>query len=184
MGKGDLYLFLYAAGMGLPLSVLLWNLQRMRGRARNIVFVAEDLVQLLGEGEFARAVSRLEEVGGSMGRDVQELLHRLLQQPWVGAGEAVRIADDHVAPRGGSPLGVVACLAIPLGIFVSLATRDRLTEHGGGAVLVLGLVSFGVMLALPFCADHFKLRIIRAIHEVQRAAEKWLAKHREPGPRI
>lgn len=178
-----IFLMLMSAALGFPLSILALNLQRMRRRARSVAFVGEDLIQLLGEGDFRRAASRLNEIGGSLGREVQELLFRLLQQPWVGAGEAVRIAGDQVEPRGGRALGVVAGLATPVGAFLSFTGHAALTELAGYAIVWFGSISFAVILAMPFCADHFKLRIIRSIHEVQHAAEKWLSEHREPGER-
>ena len=184
MTRGDLILFVYAVCLGLPLSMLAWNFQRMQRKTQNIVLVAEDLVGLLEDGDFVRATSRLDEIGGSLGRDVQELLRLLLRNPWVGAGNAVRIAEENVAPLGGRPFGVIGCIAVPIGILISFSSRVRIVEQSGTAVALFGLVSFGVMLALPLFAHHFKLRIIRTLHDVQHAAERWLKAHREPGPSL
>lgn len=180
MTTNDLVQALFAVCIGSPLAILAWNVQRMRGKTRNILLVTEDLVLLLGEGDFARAVSRLDEVGGSLGSDVQAFLGRLLRQPWVGAGDAVRIADDHIAPCVTRLLGLVAFVAIPVGLVLPMATYHRPLQRAGLAIILFGLVSIAGLLTLPFYADACKLRIIRAIHEVQHAAEKWLFEHREP----
>ncbi|MEK7865209.1 MAG: hypothetical protein AAB434_00905 [Planctomycetota bacterium] len=180
MTTSDLVQALFAVCILSPLGILAWNVQRMRGEVRKVVLVAEDLVALLEEGDFARALSRLDEIGGSLGSDVQEFLRRLLQQPWVGAGDAVRIAADHVVPRATGLLGFIACIAVPAGLVMPMATHHRAIEQAGLAIALFGVISIAGVFLLPFYADASKRRIIRAIHEVQHAAEKWLSEHREP----
>ena len=167
----------WAVCLGLPLSFFAFHIQRMRGATRRIVLVAEDLVELLAQGDFARASSRLEEVGGDLGRDVQGFLVQLLAKPWVGAGEAVRIADTCVArPRVRAVL-LAGILSIPVAVFVGLVSRDRAIESQCQAVTLFGLISVGCGTLLPNYADACKVRIIRALLDVQRAAEAWLSAH-------
>ncbi len=184
MSPIDLNDALWAVCLGLPLSFLAIHVQRMRGEARKIVLIAEDLVALLAEGDFDRANSRLEEVGGSLGRDTQDFLHQLLLRPWVGAGEAVRIADACVTSPRARALFFAGAPAVPFGLMVNLSSYQHVTEQGGLAVATFGVVACICGFALPLYADACKGRIIRALHEVQHAAETWLAAHGKEGKLI
>lgn len=170
----------WALAVGGPLLLFAWNVQRMHGEVRKIQHVVDDLVLLLGDGDFARALSRLQDVGGSLGADVQEFLEKHLRRPSVLAGEAVAIADAHIVPRGVTLLSYAGLACLPFGLYTSCTSRRAWDAAAGVAVTLLGLASLGAAFALSFYETTCKQRIIRGLHEVQHAAEKWLKEHRDP----
>ena len=188
MRQIDLYRAAWAISLALPFWFFAYCVQRVRGRTRRMVLVAGDLTTLLAGGNVARALLRVEEVGGSLDRGAQALLGQMLQEPSNGAAKVVRIADACVAFPRARALLLASVGLIPVGLSLGQLGRryDSGVEHDmldiGAIYMVayssfIALAIFGVVacvsyIALPIYLDRCKGRVIRSLGEVQRAAEK------------